>query len=137
MIIAVLQTRCGLNLGSHDVYLNVAGGLRVGEPGADLAVAAALVSAHLEQPLPPAHRGVRRGRAGRRGARASARPMRVMREAAKLGFRKRLAAHSLGSGRKQSGKKAQTGSLQMSARSPSCANLFEPVRRATPQRKAT
>ena len=53
MIIAVLQTRCGMNLGSHDVYLNVAGGLRVGEPAADLAVAAALVSAHLEQPLPP------------------------------------------------------------------------------------
>ena len=45
MLLAVLETRCGLRLGAQDVYLNVAGGLRVSEPAADLAVAAALVSA--------------------------------------------------------------------------------------------
>jgi DNA repair protein RadA/Sms len=45
MILAVLETRCGLRFGAHDVYLNVAGGLRLAEPAADLAVAAALVSA--------------------------------------------------------------------------------------------
>ncbi len=44
MILAVLDTHCGVRLGSHDVYLNVAGGLRIQEPAADLAVAAALVS---------------------------------------------------------------------------------------------
>ena len=46
MILAVLQARCGLALGGADVYLNVAGGLRISEPAADLAVAAALLSAH-------------------------------------------------------------------------------------------
>ncbi|MGB0085004.1 MAG: DNA repair protein RadA [Rhodomicrobiaceae bacterium] len=46
MILAVLDARCGLKLGSHDIYLNVAGGLRISEPAADVAVAAALLSAH-------------------------------------------------------------------------------------------
>jgi DNA repair protein RadA/Sms len=44
MILAVLEARCGVRFGQHDVYLNVAGGLRLAEPAADLAVAAALVS---------------------------------------------------------------------------------------------
>ncbi|MEJ8475326.1 DNA repair protein RadA [Roseibium algae] len=44
MILAVLEARCGVRFSQHDVYLNVAGGLKVNEPGADLAVAAALVS---------------------------------------------------------------------------------------------
>lgn len=44
MIIAVLQAHCGVNLGQHDVYLNVAGGYRISEPAADLAVACALIS---------------------------------------------------------------------------------------------
>jgi DNA repair protein RadA/Sms len=44
MVIAVLEAHCGVRLGQHDVYLNVAGGLRIAEPAADLAVAAALVS---------------------------------------------------------------------------------------------
>ena len=44
MVLAVLEAACGLRLGQHDVYLNVAGGLRITEPAADLAVAAALVS---------------------------------------------------------------------------------------------
>ncbi|AQS88574.1 DNA repair protein RadA [Neoasaia chiangmaiensis NBRC 101099] len=45
MLLAVLEARCGLKLGGMDVHLNIAGGLRVTEPAADLAVAAALVSA--------------------------------------------------------------------------------------------
>ncbi|MFN3232636.1 MAG: DNA repair protein RadA [Alphaproteobacteria bacterium] len=53
MVMAVLDTRCGLGFGGHDVYLNVAGGLRVSEPAADLAVAAALLSAISEVPIPP------------------------------------------------------------------------------------
>lgn len=44
MVLAVLDTHGGLKLSGHDVYLNVAGGLRVQEPAADLAVAAALTS---------------------------------------------------------------------------------------------
>jgi len=52
MIIAVLGVRFGLNLASHEVYLSVAGGLRITEPAADLAVAAALISAASNTPLP-------------------------------------------------------------------------------------
>lgn len=44
MVIAVLDARCGLGLGAFDIYLNVAGGLKISEPAADLAVAAALIS---------------------------------------------------------------------------------------------
>jgi len=52
MIVAVLDARCGLSVGPNDIYLNVAGGLRIGEPAADLAVAAALVSALTESAVP-------------------------------------------------------------------------------------
>jgi DNA repair protein RadA/Sms len=52
MIVAVLDSRCGLSLGAGDIYLNIAGGLRIVEPAADLAVAAALVSALGETPVP-------------------------------------------------------------------------------------
>ncbi len=51
MILAVLETRCGLSLAGKDVYLNVAGGLRIQEPAADLAVAAAILSATIDHPL--------------------------------------------------------------------------------------
>ncbi|MBN9010695.1 MAG: DNA repair protein RadA [Rhizobiales bacterium] len=53
MILAVLETHCRVRLGDCEVYLNVAGGLRIDEPAADLAVAAALVSSRLGTPLPP------------------------------------------------------------------------------------
>src|SRR6187397_2560043 len=52
MVLAVLQAHCGVNLGNHDVYLNVAGGLRIVEPAADLAAAAALVSSLTNAALP-------------------------------------------------------------------------------------
>src|SRR5262249_20814176 len=52
MILAVLETRCGLGFGGRDVYLSVAGGLKITEPAADLAVAAALISALADEPLP-------------------------------------------------------------------------------------
>jgi DNA repair protein RadA/Sms len=51
MILAVLEARCGLSFGTTEVYLNVAGGYRLSDPAADLAVAAALVSALSEKPL--------------------------------------------------------------------------------------
>ena len=52
MILAVLEARCGIAFSGLDVFLNVAGGLRVSEPAADLAVAAALLSAREDAPLP-------------------------------------------------------------------------------------
>lgn len=52
MILAVLEARCGLGFASSEVYLNIAGGYRVQDPAADLAVAAALVSALSERPVP-------------------------------------------------------------------------------------
>jgi len=52
MVLAVLEAHCGVRLGDCDVYLNVAGGLRISEPAADLAVAAALVSSRLNVALP-------------------------------------------------------------------------------------
>jgi DNA repair protein RadA/Sms len=52
MITAVLDARCGLSVGANDIYLNIAGGLRIAEPAADLAVAAALLSALRETPVP-------------------------------------------------------------------------------------
>jgi DNA repair protein RadA/Sms len=52
MIIAVLEAHCGVRLGDCEIYLNIAGGLRIAEPAADLAVAAALVSSRLNTVLP-------------------------------------------------------------------------------------
>jgi DNA repair protein RadA/Sms len=51
MILAVLARHGGPGLASADVFVNVAGGVRVDEPGADLAVALAIVSAHRGEPL--------------------------------------------------------------------------------------
>ncbi|HUN39337.1 MAG TPA: DNA repair protein RadA [Acetobacteraceae bacterium] len=85
MLLAVLETRAGLRLSATDVYLNVAGGLRVIEPAADLAVAAALASAASDQPTSAGT--VYFGEVGLSGeirqvAQADAR----LKEAAKLGF---------------------------------------------------
>ncbi len=89
MIMAVLEARCGLAFGASDVYLNVAGGLRIGEPAADLAVAAALASAHLGLPL--AADTVVFGEIGLAGeVRAVARTEARLKEAAKLGFARAL-----------------------------------------------
>jgi len=52
MVLAVLETRCGVRIGANDIYLNVAGGLKINEPAADLAVAAALISSLTGAALP-------------------------------------------------------------------------------------
>jgi len=52
MVLAVLEARCGLSFATSEVYLNIAGGYRLTDPAADLAVAAALVSALSERPVP-------------------------------------------------------------------------------------
>ncbi|OYW73742.1 MAG: DNA repair protein RadA, partial [Asticcacaulis sp. 32-58-5] len=52
MLLAVLEARCGVGFGQKDVYLNVAGGLKINEPAADLAAAMALMSSLLDIALP-------------------------------------------------------------------------------------
>jgi DNA repair protein RadA/Sms len=85
MVLAVLETRCGLAFGGADVYLNVAGGLRIAEPAADLAVAAALVSALTDTPVPADT--VVFGEIGLSGeVRAVGQTEARLKEAAKLGF---------------------------------------------------
>lgn len=90
MVLAVLETRCGLAFGAADVYLNVAGGLRIAEPAADLAVAAALVSALTDTPVP--NETVVFGEIGLSGeVRAVGQTEARLKEAAKLGFTKAFA----------------------------------------------
>jgi DNA repair protein RadA/Sms len=85
MLLAVLDTRCGLAIGGRDVYLNVAGGLRISEPAADLAVAAALVSSLVEVPVAAAT--VMFGEVGLAGeVRAVSQIEARLKEATKLGF---------------------------------------------------
>lgn len=85
MVLAVLEARCGMNLSSQDVYLNIAGGLRISEPAADLAVAMAVISSLTNKPLP--HDMVIFGEIGLSGeVRAVSQPSLRMKEARKLGF---------------------------------------------------
>ncbi len=85
MVLAVLEARCGLGFGDKDVYLNVAGGLRINEPAADLAAAAALISSATDMPLPQGC--VVFGEISLSGeVRAVGRAEARLREAMKLGF---------------------------------------------------
>jgi DNA repair protein RadA/Sms len=87
MVIAVLEAHCGVRLAQHDVYLNVAGGLRINEPAADLAAAAALVSSLAGAPLPAD--AVFFGEVSLSGAiRPVAQAPARLKEAAKLGFKR-------------------------------------------------
>ena len=85
MVMAVLEARCGVQIGMNDVYLNVAGGLRINEPAADMAVAAALLSALTGEPAPA--EAVFFGEIGLSGeVRAVGQTELRLKEAAKLGF---------------------------------------------------
>lgn len=53
MLLAVLEKRCGFRLGAKDVFLNIAGGLKVEDPGIDLAVVCAVLSSNADIPIPP------------------------------------------------------------------------------------
>lgn len=99
MVLAVLEARCGLGFGDRDVYLNVAGGLRVTEPAADLAAAAALISSAADVPLPQGC--VVFGEISLSGeVRAVGRAEARLREAAKLGFNQAIAPESAANGAK-------------------------------------
>jgi DNA repair protein RadA/Sms len=89
MILAVLQTRCGFKLFDKEVYLNVAGGIKITEPAADLAVAAAIVSALTN--LPIMSEGVIFGEIGLSGeVRPVSQAELRLKEAEKLGFKSAL-----------------------------------------------
>jgi len=97
MLIAVLEARCGVRLGAHDVYLNVAGGLRLSEPAADLAAAAALVSSMSASPAPDDT--VYFGEVSLTGAvRAVGHMDQRLKEAAKLGFVRAMVPATAGEG---------------------------------------
>ncbi|MBX5452934.1 MAG: DNA repair protein RadA [Acidobacteriia bacterium] len=86
MLLAVLEARCGLKFSGQDVFLNIAGGLKVNEPAADLAVAAALISAASGTPTDAG--AVFFGEVGLSGEiRQVAQVEARLKEAAKLGFR--------------------------------------------------
>ena len=89
MVLAVLEAHCGVRLGGHDVYLNVAGGMRIHEPAGDLAAAAALVSSLANAPLPAD--AVFFGEVSLSGAvRPVAQSAARLKEAAKLGFNRAI-----------------------------------------------
>ena len=97
ILLAVLQARSGLVMAGRDVYLNVAGGLRVQEPAADLAVAAALVSSLTGIAAPS--RAVAFGEIGLAGEVRGVGHMEArLREAAKLGFDRAIAPRAKGAG---------------------------------------
>jgi DNA repair protein RadA/Sms len=100
MVLAVLEAHCGVRLSGHDVYLNVAGGLRIQEPAADLAAAAALVSSLANAALPSD--AVYFGEISLSGAvRPVAQAAARLKEARKLGFARAVvpeAARGEGSG---------------------------------------
>jgi DNA repair protein RadA/Sms len=94
MVIAVLDARLGLALSGSDVYLNVAGGLKIAEPGADLAVAAALLSSLADQPAPAG--AVFFGEVGLAGeVRAVGQMDARLKEAAKLGFERAVMPNNI------------------------------------------
>jgi DNA repair protein RadA/Sms len=89
LLLAVLEKRAGLHLMNFDVYVSVAGGVRVDEPAVDLAVALAVASSHRERPADPGTVAV--GEVGLGGeVRAVSRTQSRVAEAAKLGFRRMI-----------------------------------------------
>jgi DNA repair protein RadA/Sms len=86
MVLAVLEAHCGVVMAGHDVYLNIAGGMKIREPAADFAVAAALVSSLTNTALPA--KSVLFGEISLSGAlRPVAQTGLRLKEASKLGFR--------------------------------------------------
>jgi DNA repair protein RadA/Sms len=112
MITAVLDARCGLALGGLDIYLNVAGGLKISEPAADLAVAAALISSLADTPTPP--ETVVFGEIGLSG---EVRPVGQrdsrLKEAAKLGFAQAFAPKAAPSKRDKGKRESSPGGINV------------------------
>jgi DNA repair protein RadA/Sms len=89
LLLAVLAKKCGLSLGGQDVFLNAVGGVRVDEPGADLAACLAVASSYVDRPFPRAT--VAFGEIGLKGeVRPVSRGRARLKEAARLGFGRAL-----------------------------------------------
>lgn len=85
LLVAVLEKKAGMSLLSHDIFINVAGGVKIDEPAADLGILAALASSHLNKVVP--RRTIIFGEVGLAGEiRAVSRPELRVQEAARLGF---------------------------------------------------
>lgn len=97
MLVAVLSKRVGLGLVDQDIFVNVVGGLKLGEPAADLGVALAIASSYREAPVAP--RLVTIGEVGLAGELRSVSQLeRRLQEAAKLGFDTAIIPAALGRG---------------------------------------
>ncbi|TPW33414.1 DNA repair protein RadA [Martelella alba] len=109
MVLAVLEAHCGVRLGNHDVYLNIAGGYRISEPAADVAVAAALISSLAGLALPVDC--VYFGEISLSGAvRPVAHALQRLKEAEKLGFGRAF----LPTGSAEIGKRGSAGLNELS-----------------------
>ena len=94
MVLAVLEARCGMNFSSHDIYLNIAGGLKITEPAADLAVAMAVIASMTNKALPADM--VIFGEIGLSGEiRAVSQASARLKEAQKLGFKSAITPTNL------------------------------------------
>jgi hypothetical protein len=114
MVLAVLEAHCGVRLSGHDVYLNVAGGLRIQEPAADVAAAAALVSSLAHAPLPAD--AVYFGEVSLSGAvRPVAQTAARLKEAQKLGFTKAIVPEAARNEAPTASRSATIGTLAISS----------------------
>lgn len=106
-IAAVIEKQTGIELARHDIYINVAGGVRLAEPGIDLALAAAILSARTDQPLPAGA-----ALAGELSLAGEVRPVRQMERRAKaargLGFSRVLGPKAHAPGEASSGASGDT-----------------------------
>ena len=111
MVLAVLETRCGISFAGRDVFLNIAGGMKITEPAADLAVAAALVSSLTNKCVPK--NCVFFGEISLSGAvRPVSRTALRLREAAKLGFEMAISAKPTGDSDEISSHDIETSAIQ-------------------------
>jgi DNA repair protein RadA/Sms len=126
-VLAVLEAHCGVRLGGHDVYLNVAGGLRIVEPAADLAAAAALVSSMTGAPLPAD--AVYFGEVSLSGAvRPVAQAAARLKEAQKLGFSRAIVPEAAQSETADSGLRLTPVAMLVDLVSGIAANAEKPRR---------
>jgi len=120
MLTAVLERRIGIPLSGHDVYVNVAGGAKISEPAADLAVLLAILSAYQEKPLP--HNMAVFGEVGLTGEiRPVGNPENRAKEAANLGFTQMLMPH-------ENHTRVQEANLAATLRDTATAPEFIPVK---------
>jgi DNA repair protein RadA/Sms len=108
MLAAVMERRLGLSMVSHDLFVNTVGGVRVDDPGVDLAVIAALASSFVDKPLPSELVVI--GEVGLTGeVRAVSQPQARIQEAVRLGFTHLVVPQVIADQAKKAGAKVVTG----------------------------